>query len=97
MARSQNKTILNWLIIITKFNLRPKYYIYNKNHAQSRNLHLPKPKTNLLRAKAKKPSPQLTSQPNITNTLQFEHLLNKHNLKPIFKPNPKGGLHVTFQ
>lgn len=95
--RIQGKIIANWLVIILSFNLRPRYYIFNKNHSSSRNLYLPTPSTKIQTQTSKQETKTETPRIAIPDTLKFENLLNKHQLNIRFKSNPKGGLHVAFE
>ena len=40
--RIKGKVVLNWIVILLKYSLRPKYYVFNKNEQYLRTLDLPK-------------------------------------------------------
>jgi hypothetical protein len=39
--RIKGKVVLNWLVILLTYNMRPKYYLFNKNESYMRNIYLP--------------------------------------------------------
>jgi len=58
--RIKGKIVIHWLSILIRYNLRAKYYIYNKNESYLRTLYLPTTnktpvaEKKLLKAKARK-------------------------------------------
>ncbi len=100
-VRIKGKIVLDWLLVLSRYNLRPKYYVFNKNDAYLRTLYLPE-----LPAKAKlfakKVSPQKATQPETTNIVikdlvKLDALVQDKNLSFSFKTNRKGGLDVAFE
>src|SRR3990167_7044697 len=39
--RVKGKVVIQWLIILLRYNLRPKYYLFDKNEAYLRDIDLP--------------------------------------------------------
>lgn len=100
--RIKGKLILQWLTILLRFNLRPKYYVFDKNDHYLRVIDLPdfeKKKLNLLEkttAKAK----IAVSYPNfdIKELHQFEKLVQDPSVSLSYKSNRIGGkLNVAFK
>ncbi len=96
--RIQGKIVAQWLIILLRFNIRPKYYVFNKNDNYLRE----NPITNSESEKVAEEAPENyqivhESPVDITDTLRFDELIRKQKLKLRFVPNKKGGLRVAFE
>ncbi len=95
--RIKGKIILLWLITILRYNLRPKYYLFNKNTAVFRD-NMPsrmqteedKTKSATKRDTAKLPKLALTDATRVLETIQRQN----SNLR--FEMTKKGGLRVRF-
>lgn len=93
--RIKGKIILQWLNILLRFNLRPKYYVFNKNERYSREIYLPsfeKKKMNFLRKTAPKTKVSV-AYPNfdIPELAQIEKLIQDPRVSLSFKTSNKGG------
>jgi hypothetical protein len=95
--RIKGKLIANWLIVILKFNLRPKYYLFDKNDSYLREVCLPiipksKKLVKISRVKVKTKCPQINSEIE-------EHKLNNliKNQSISYKLNKGGAINVAFE
>lgn len=100
--RIKGKIILQWLAILLRFNLRPKYYIFDKNDASFRVIDLPVFEKRQFSLR-KKIAPQ--TKVNITHPkfgikelTQLEKLIQDPRISLSFKTNGIGGkLNVAFK
>ncbi|HEY1835216.1 MAG TPA: hypothetical protein VGG13_00120 [Candidatus Saccharimonadales bacterium] len=95
--RVKGKILLLWAIILARYNLRPRYHIYDKNET-----HLRDASTEPAEEEAADiPGAEQTAiaalpQLSIADTVQLERLLANPQANVTFVPTKKGGLHVTF-
>lgn len=99
--RIKGKIILKWLVILFKYNVRPKYYIFNKNDSYLRTIDLPTfPKKQLFKlnlklrkqkVKEKKP------QPNTKDLALLETIIAQGKLALNFKTSRKGEMYVDVK
>jgi hypothetical protein len=93
--RVKGKIVLLWLVVLLRYNLRPKYYLFNKNSLQYREDY-PEPKIE---------SPKKAHKQQVANTVQAPKLnlvelrevyamLDNPNSKIRFETSRKGGLNV---
>lgn len=94
-VRVKGNLILNWITIIGRYNVRPRYYIFNKNDiylragAESlRKQEKAKPKAETMKLQPKLPKVPLPQM------LQLQSALADPGLKLNFKTDKKGGLNV---
>lgn len=98
--RLKGKVVLNWALTIFKYNLRPKYYVFNKNDSYLRTLDLPvfekkqspKPVKTTVKEEIKVKAPV-----SIGNLIRFDNLLANPKFSFSFKESRKGGLNVAFK
>ncbi len=95
--RVKGKIILSWIVVLTRYNLRPKHYIFNKNEVFAREVYLPLDKTE--QAMIVKPSARekKIENPSVQDLLQFRYVLNRENFNLRFSTGKKGGLRVAFE
>jgi hypothetical protein len=90
--RIDDKLVINWFVLLLRYNLRPKYYVFNKNDNFLRTLDLPV----LQKKTAKVVKAEKETAPNtrcgISEQITFEK--DKENIR--FKTNGKGGINVIF-
>ena len=100
-VRIKGKVVLNWLITIFRYNLRPKYYVFNKNDSFQRMLDLPdfekKPRLLIRKSTAKEETKMTTPLVSIGNLVKLEGLLTNPKYSFSFKTGRKGGLDVAFE
>jgi len=90
--RIDDKLVINWLMLLLRYNTRPKYYVFNKNDAFLRTLDipvLPKKMTKFVKAEVKTES---KARSGVKEWIVFEK--GKENIR--FKTNGKGGINVIF-
>ncbi|CAN5218165.1 hypothetical protein BH09PAT2_BH09PAT2_08340 [soil metagenome] len=98
--RIREKLVIHWLSILLTYNLRPKYYLFNKNNSYLRDLHLPvfkKENNKLLKPETiKKETHQITPLFDVTKLLTFETIIGnpKYSIRYTSK---KGGINVAFK
>lgn len=96
IIRVKGKIIIQWTLIISRYNLRPKYYIYNKNSQYSREIYKPKiikktkPLTSHQTAKPAK-------NPKLKHLLKLDNLLKTKKVNLTYQTNKKGGINVAFE
>ena len=99
--RIKGKIIIHWLSILIRYNLRAKYYIYNKNESYLRTLCLPTidkapvAEKKLIKAKTKLKVKSATHQ--IKNLLSLENMIGNDEVDFRYKIGKKGGLNVAFE
>jgi hypothetical protein len=92
--RIQEKLVINWLILVLRYNLKPKYYVFNKNDVHLRVLDIPifEKKNIKVVSFAKLKKKVSTNHYGISEQMAFEK--DENNLA--FKINKKGGFNVVF-
>lgn len=98
--RIKGKVVLSWLITILRYNLRAKYYIYNKNDSYFRTLDLPnldKHKKTVSKKASVKVEQKMLLHPEIGNLVRLENFLANPKYSFSFKAGKKGGLNVAFE
>lgn len=99
--RTKGKIILDWLLILSRFTLRPKYYVYDKNDSYLRTLYLPeiplKAKLFAKRVSSQKTTSIETADLGIKDLVKLDALVKDKNLSFSFKTSKKGGLNVAFE
>jgi|SRR5581483_3011475 len=89
----KEKILLDWVLILVTYFLRPRYFIYDKNEAFGR----PYEVIEINNLPNKKNLVNQISTEQISNSISFfERVLIKSNFKLKFKPSKKGGIHVTL-
>ena len=98
--RIRGNVVLNWLVVLLRYNTRAKYYLFNKNDSYLRDIVLPESKretTKLTRrAQAKKEAQRLSPSIAIAELIKAEKLLKNGKYSIIFRQK-KGGLNVAFE
>lgn len=97
--RLKGKLIIDWIVVLLKYNVRPKYYVFNKNDVDYRDLILPK-KEKIEPAKVEKESKaseKLIPSITIKNLIQLEDLIHSKDFDVRFSTAKKGGLNVAFE
>ncbi|MBI2600937.1 PrgI family protein [Candidatus Daviesbacteria bacterium] len=99
--RIKGKVVLSWLMVILRFNLRPKYFLFNKNDSFLRTMDLPVFEKKQLKLFTKSPVKKEVKRINpnfaVTDLIQLEKLITDPKYTLSFKSNRKGGLYVDFQ
>ena len=99
--RIKDKVVLNWLMVLLSYNLRPKYYLFNKNEGYLRNLDLPvfekKPLRFFKRSPVKKEVQSKLPNIGTGDLIRLESLISDSRYSLIFKTGRKGGMNVAFK
>jgi hypothetical protein len=98
--RIKGKVVLNWAFTILRYNLRPKYYVFNKNEPYLRTLDLPVfEKKQKVQTKKVKATEELNvkTHTSIGDLIRLDNLLANPKYSFSFKEARKGGLDVAFK
>lgn len=98
--RIKGKVVLNWLLVLVKFNVRPKYYVFNKNDEFLRTIDLPvfEVKTKAVKkTKAEKETKVNVPNFDIKELIQLDNLIDNENVSFRLKAGKKGGFNVAFE
>lgn len=99
--RIKGKVVLNWLILILRYNLRPKYYVFNKNDQYLRDIDLPiiekEISKSFTKETAKEKVKSKRSHFGIKDITALENLIKSQKYSLSFKTSKKGGLNVAFE
>jgi len=99
--RIKGKVVVNWLSILCSYNLRAKYFVYNKNEACLRNLYLPQTlktlvvKEKTVKAKTNVQTTSIIGQ--VKNLMSLESFIRNEEIDFRYKIGKKGGLNVAFE
>jgi hypothetical protein len=92
--RVKGKVLINWLNLIIQYNLRPKYYLFNKNDLSARKIEITLGKNN---ANANKTKVTVTREVSSFSALaNLEKLFSKKTVSIRFKLH-KGGIYVAVE
>jgi len=96
--RIKGKIVLMWLMIVLRYNARPRYYLFNKNDTVLRDIPKPEPPQKV--AQAVEPEPKrhsLLPRLSTAELVKIENILANPDAKLHFKTNRKGELsvHIT--
>lgn len=96
--RIKGRLVVEWIGTLTKYNLRPRFYVYNKNSTSGRRIIHAKPLKVEVREK-EKDAPLLLPQLafNTGEVMNFENMLQNPHSDLHFMRNKKGGLHVHIR
>lgn len=99
--RIEGVVVAQWLVILFRYNLRPKFYVFNKNDTYQRVLDLPKivtkPRFAFKKAVVKEKVETKLSTLHISDAIKLEYALTSKKLDLKFRVAKKGGLNVAFQ
>jgi len=95
--RLKGKLIVNWLMVILKFNLRPAYYIFDKNTSYLRNIYQleikkTKKAVKVQKAKVKTKYKQIIGE---AETHQLNNIIKQQSIS--YKLNKGGAINVAFE
>lgn len=95
--RIKEKLVIHWIGILLRYNLRAKFYVFNKNdHFMRRNEVIqinPAKKT----PKAVRKSVNRLLISDITGLVKLEEILGSGHSHISFKPDRKGGIYVALE
>lgn len=97
--RIKGKVVIEWLAILSKFNLRPRFYVFDKNESYLRTLDLPvfekKPLKLFAKQKAVKTQKSITFYPSLGQVVKLENFMKKRKYRLSFKTDGNGGINVA--
>ena len=99
--RIKGKVVVNWLSVLFRYNLRAKYFVYNKNEVCLRNLYLPQTlkapvvKEKTVKAKTNVQTTSIIGQ--VKNLMSLESFIRNEEIDFRYKIGKKGGLNVAFE
>lgn len=95
--RIKGKLLIQWLLIIGRYNLRPRYFVYNKNANYLRSGTSQQTKQITVSKQPKKVlKPKLLPNLNIAKRVQLETVISDPRARAHFEINKHGGLHVRI-
>lgn len=83
VIRVKEKIVAQWLGILIKFRMRPKYYLFNKNNLTNRIIDVPEMlvKHKVSKTFSKKPINSQTTEVELLDLVKLEHLINTGKVK----------------
>lgn len=98
--RVKGKVLLNWLFILLSYNMRPKYYLFNKNDIYLRDMELPtieKKPRKLFKKVAKQKVKGIIPNISVNDLVRLENLIKDPKYSFTLKTAKKGGLYVALE
>lgn len=103
--RVRGKIILSWLGVLLQYNLRPRYFVFNKNDTYLREMHLPETEKkkfqlfnfNSAKRQEKKQIKIAANKFDLKDLILLKDFLYNPDYSLSLKPDSKGGLYVTLQ
>ena len=97
--RIKGKLVFQWIVVLAKFNLRPKFYVFDKNDKSLRQIDRDEgvSKRKEMAKKSTKNDRFVYTDVNVSDLLRLEDLVKNNGLDIIFKTNAKGGLNVALE
>ena len=99
-VRIRGKLVLSWLTVILAYNLRAKYYIYDKNDTFLRKMQLPKfekKKHALFKKAIKEEKQKVLPALSVADLLKLDDLVTNPKYNFTLKNSAKGGFYVAFE
>ncbi len=95
--RIRGKVVVSWLVVLLRYNLRPKFYLFNKNDAYLREMNLPQEKKQqVAKTPSKKEIRVKASSFNVKDLVKLKAYIQNPNYSLSLKPDKKGGLYVAL-
>ena len=98
--RIKGKVVLNWLVILLRYNTRPRYYLFNKNDTHLRVLDLPVFEKKQRKLFKKAPAKQENKAPipafALKDLAKLHRMVNDPNYSFVLKAGKKGGFNVSL-
>ena len=95
--RIRGQILARWLVVIVRYNLRPRLYVYNKNDLFLRDTTQPKEEVDSVEKKDRKPVVTLSDfQVPVKKLVELEKSLSDPRSALAFETNKKGGLDVRI-
>lgn len=96
--RVKGKLVVEWIIMLSHYNLRPRIYVFNKNNTSGRSI-TPKPKKQKVEKEVKESKVPLLPKLAFTTgeIMNFENVLGNPSADLHFIRSKKGGLRVHIK
>lgn len=95
--RVKGRVVFNWLFILLRYNLRPKYYVFSKNDIYLRSVETPIETKKVTAKKTVKTIKKMVNELAEVEAVKFSNIINNRNTSLSFKLNREGGLHVAVE
>ncbi len=95
-VRVRGKIIALWLVTVLRYNLRPKYYLFNKNTTAFRDEYKSTPPEDEEATNQPTKKPQKLEKLDDASTIKTRQIIDDPNADVRFETDKKGGLHVRF-
>lgn len=97
--RIKGRIIASWLVVLFRYNARPKYYVYNKNSITHREIIMPELQVvaEVEEELAQNVNTARNISPSIKDILQLNHILDTTDFNLTYRVGKKGGLNVAFE
>lgn len=99
-VRIKGKVIFNWLFILLSYNMRPKYYLFNKNDSFLRDMQLPiietKPRK-MFKKTARQKVKNIIPNISVNDLVRLENFIANPKYSFTLKTGRKGGLYVALE
>lgn len=99
--RIKGKVVIEWLIVLLKYQNRPKYYLFDKNDTFLRTLDLPRFEKKPVRFFKPKVKIAVVKQPSIkfgiADFVKLENIIGNPKYTMSFKSERRGGINVAFE
>ena len=99
VLRIKGRVVFDWLLILWRFNLRPGYFVFNKNDDYFREIEVPivEKKNKLKVAKAIEVINKKENKLVEAESIKFLRFIQDQKNSLSFKLSDKGGLNVAFE
>lgn len=96
--RIKGKLLLHWVIVISKYNIRPRYYVANKNSLYGRDglSHAFASEIQQEATTTRSRSSRSHSKLSIADIVRIQRILQDPQSNLVFKTTKKGGLRVSI-
>ena len=98
--RIKGKIVASWILVLMRYNLRPKYYLFNKNDTYLRDIYLPELKSKHLDIKKAEMKTEVKVSANsfgIKELIGLRKFINNPDYTLSLKPDKRGGLYVALE
>lgn len=94
--RIKDKILLLWAIILLRYNLRPRYHVFNKNDLHLRDTEMPHEEEIVQSVVISEPASEPLPVLSIAEAIQLEELIAHPQANVQFLTDKKGDLRVHF-
>lgn len=95
--RIKGRLVLEWIGIKSRYNIRPKIYIYDKNDIYLRKTDKEETASQMKTKTVRKTKPKFEPATKLPKLVQIEHMITDPKADFHFKANRKGGLSVHIK